>query len=374
MTLLGVEARPQSRTRALLAGVAAGAVAAIVASLISLPLASPDDLLFNTFTVTIGALIAGFGGGFVWWTVRDRPRPVNALWLAAFGALVVVGVVGIVGQIAVLDRLFGFVMILGGTVLAIIALLIPPFTAIRPAWAAVLLVAAIAIGIGFAGQGDEESGELSLSDAPATTEAPQTEDDTPADEAPDVATGEGEDQEPSSAPDSELTLPDDVAGSEYVIASEESEVTYTIDETVQGLAATAVGRTSDLSGTLRLDGTSEVTIDLSTFTSDQSRRDDFVQDRMFSDPVATLSVESLDLPATYTEGDIVETTFVGTFTIQGVSQPVTWIAEARLSGDRLEVAADTDITFSQFELQAPQSGFVQVEDEVRVEVLVVAVA
>ena len=313
MTLLGTEARPQSRTRALLAGVAAGSVAAIVASLISLPLVSPDDLLFNTFTVTLGALIAGFGGGFVWWAVRDRPQPVNDLWITAFGALVVIGIVGLIGQIAVFDRLFGFVMIIGAVVLAIVALLTPPFTRIRPAWAAVVLVAAIAIGIGFAGQGDEESGELSLSEVPAG-EAPTSGKPTAEGDVQDPAPGD----EPAAG--GGPALPDDVAGNEYVIAPQESEVTYTIEETLRGLAATAVGRTSDLSGTLRLDGSSEVIIDLSTFTSDQSRRDSFVQQQMFSDPVATLSVASLELPATYAEGEIVETTFEGTFTSQGVSR------------------------------------------------------
>jgi polyisoprenoid-binding protein YceI len=257
-------------------------------------------------------------------------------------------------------------MILGAVVLAIVALLTPPFTRIRPAWAAVVLVAAIAIGTGFAGQGDEESGELSLSDAPAATDTPVN--DPADDEAPDVTNSQGAESGSGGA----LTFPDDVAGNEYMIAPQESEVTYTIEETLRGLAATAVGRTSDLSGTLRLDGSSKVTIDLSTFTSDQSRRDSFVRQQMFSDPVATLSVASLELPATYTEGEVVQTTFEGTFTIQGVSQPVTWTAEARLTGGRLEVAANTDITFSQFELQAPKSGFVQVEDEVHIEVLVAA--
>lgn len=53
---------------------------------------------------------------------------------------------------------------------------------------------------------------------------------------------------------------------------------------------------------------------------------------------------------------------------------MTWTAEARLTGSRLEVAADADITFSQFQLDAPNTCFVQVEDEIRVEVLVIAEA
>lgn len=174
--------RPRSRTSALLGGVAAGSIAAIVASLVSLPLESPDDLFFNTFTVTLGSLIAGFGGGFVWWAVRDRARPVNDLWIAAFAASIVIGIVGLIGQLAMLDRMFSFMVILGATVLAIVALLTPVLSSIRPAWAAVLLVAAVAVGIGFAGPGDEESGELSLSDAPVATTAPPAAEDPVDDE------------------------------------------------------------------------------------------------------------------------------------------------------------------------------------------------
>ena len=40
-------------------GLLSGAIAAIVASLLSLPLHSPDDAFFNTASVTIGALLVG---------------------------------------------------------------------------------------------------------------------------------------------------------------------------------------------------------------------------------------------------------------------------------------------------------------------------
>ena len=55
-----------SRVRSLFAGMAAGAVAAVVASLVSLPLRSPDDVFANTASVTVGALLAGLFAGYAW--------------------------------------------------------------------------------------------------------------------------------------------------------------------------------------------------------------------------------------------------------------------------------------------------------------------
>ena len=59
--------------------------------------------------------------------------------------------------------------------------------------------------------------------------------------------------------------------------------TYSVPETLaaSGLAAVAVGRTTTLSGMIDLDGVSEISIDLTTFRSDQRRRDSNVA-RLFS--------------------------------------------------------------------------------------------
>ena len=47
----------------LLAGMGAGAIGAIVASLVSLPLASPDEVIANTLSVTVVSLLIGLAGG-----------------------------------------------------------------------------------------------------------------------------------------------------------------------------------------------------------------------------------------------------------------------------------------------------------------------
>lgn len=64
---------------------------------------------------------------------------------------------------------------------------------------------------------------------------------------------------------------------------ESGVATYSVPETLaaSGLAAVAVGRTTTLSGMIDLDGVSEISIDLTTFRSDQSRRDSNVA-RLFS--------------------------------------------------------------------------------------------
>ena len=64
--MAGVTERPV--VRGLAAGLIAGAVGALIASAVSLPLHSPDDVFFNTATVTIAALLAarplGYCGGY----------------------------------------------------------------------------------------------------------------------------------------------------------------------------------------------------------------------------------------------------------------------------------------------------------------------
>ena len=73
--------------RPVLAGLVSGSTAAVVASLVSLPLRSPDDILFNSATVTVGALFAGLAAGALWRVLsgRNRYTAFGVLWLVGFG-------------------------------------------------------------------------------------------------------------------------------------------------------------------------------------------------------------------------------------------------------------------------------------------------
>lgn len=333
-----------------LAGLAGGAVGALLASLVSLPLESPDDVVFNTFTVTLGALVAGTIMGVVWWALPERKdRP---LW---FGAACLAGVAVAAALAfafeAALEGTIGFMIPLAAIVFACIAAVTPRISAAPRArsWVAGLALALVAlvVGIGLMGQGDEESGRLELPEPRPTAEGGT----------------------------SVVTI-DDVAGVEFQVVPGESVATYTVREKLASMPTTteAVGRTTSLEGVIRLDGVSTITADLSTLQSDQARRDNFIRERIFNeDPVATFTLDPLpDLPTEYREGETVTRQVTGTLTIRGVSRPQTFQVEARLSGGTLEIVGRTDFTWADFQIDPPNTPLVTVEDYVHLEVLLIA--
>lgn len=342
----------------LLYGLIAGAVAAIVASLVQLPLTSPDDAAFNAATVTAGALAAGLVLGVAWTTLSRLPNGMM-LYVGVAAALFAIGVAGAFVMETQLDRSFEFIVPLAAIVVAIAApltvlLSMAPLPAMTQyGGTGVALVAALAIGIGLAGQGDSESGELSLPDVSAN---------------PTAAPGQ------TPAPSVSLT-PDDVAGVVYTVG-EGSELTYTVREKLANLPteSDAVGRTSDLSGTIQLDGVTMVQGDMSTLTSDQTRRDNAIQDRVFQgDTTVSIVIDGLELPDEYTSGDTFTATLIADTTVVGVTAPLTYTIEARLVGNELHVLATTDFTWDVFNITPPSiSGFVTVTDNVHIEVLLIA--
>jgi polyisoprenoid-binding protein YceI len=341
-------------------GLVGGGIAAIVASLVSLPLDSPDDAIFNTATVTICALAVGLFEGVLWQVASLRGRALP-LYIAGSVAAFALAVVAVFLFEVALEGSIAFALPLAAIVF-VIAAAVPPLVdaldlsrAVQLGGAGISVVAALAIGIGLSGMGDEESGRLELPDANPT-------------DAPAVAsTGT-----PSEG--GEALTAADVAGVVYVV-SDGSELTYTVREKLASLPASsdAVGRTNTLSGQVTLDGTSEVTVDLTTLTSNQDRRDNRVREMFAGDPIAQVTFDNLTLPESYVPGTEYTGTATGTATISGVQEPLTFEIEARLQGEELHVVGRTDFTWDDFQLTPPNfPGFVQVEDNVHIEVLVIA--
>jgi polyisoprenoid-binding protein YceI len=350
----------------LLSGLPAGAIAAIVASLVSLPLDSPDDVIFNTATVTVAALVVGLWLGVVWQVLGERP---SGLVLYGGAAIATFGVAVVVALISepLLSGSIRFMLPIEATVFLIAAPLVPLLTTLsmprtyQLGSSGAAVVVALAIGIGLSGQGDSESGRLELPDVSAPTTAPTIAGQTPP---------------ASETPAASVVTIDDVAGKVYTVVADESELTYTVREKLANLPASsdAVGRTSSLSGTLRLDGMTEVTADLSTLSSDQDRRDNYIRQNLFStDPNVIFVVDALPaLPDEYTEGETYTGTITGTATIRGVQGPITMEVEARLIGDELQVVGRTDFTWDDFDIPPPNTPVVTVEDNVHIEVLIIA--
>jgi polyisoprenoid-binding protein YceI len=135
-------------------------------------------------------------------------------------------------------------------------------------------------------------------------------------------------------------------------------------------SATAVGRTGDVAGTITIEGdtlvAAEFTVDMSTITTNESRRDDRVQSALETGqfPTATFTLtEPVSLGAAATTGEPVSVSAPGDLTIHGVTNQVTFALDAQLVGDTIVVVGSTDTLFSDYNVQVPDSQVVlSVED------------
>lgn len=151
-----------------------------------------------------------------------------------------------------------------------------------------------------------------------------------------------------------------------------SFVGFRIEEELQGIGSTtAVGRTGDVTGTVAIDGTTVTTasfeVDLTTITTDDSRRDDNVQDALDIGefPTATFVLSSsLDFGSAAAEGESVAVTATGDLTIHGVTRTIDMPLEAQLVGDTIVVIGSVDIVFADYDVEVPESQIIiSVEDE-----------
>ena len=141
----------------LLAGLGAGAIGAIVASLVSLPLRSPDETIANTLSVTVVSLLVGVAGGGLWRRLRaTRNGRRTFLWTQAGGMLVALIAVAVIDRLY-LGQLAPYALPLAILIFASVALLTPLLAASHlPAWSMWLLTAgALLIGAGLLGRGSE---------------------------------------------------------------------------------------------------------------------------------------------------------------------------------------------------------------------------
>ncbi len=352
---------------AVLAGLGAGALAAVAAAMLSLPLRSPDDAFFNTASVTLGALLLGLLAGLLWWAACRRARPLRRLagWLLAGLVLVTVAVLAFeAAPGAPLEGVASFVLPLAALAFGVVGVLTPLLArpVLRPAWSGPsAAVVAMALGFALAGEGDAQSGRLALPALPNSTPAAAAQS-----EAGPAAGG--------------ILRPQDVAGVVFTVVPGESTATYTVREKLARLPlpSNAVGRTTAITGTIRLDGgPSTITVDLRTLESDQPMRDRFIRERggIQSEryPYAQFTVTQLDLPGEYRMGETVSRAVTGMMKIREVERPLTFQVEARLQDNTLYIAGRTDFTWADFNIPPPNvAGVVQVEDNVHIEVLIVA--
>ncbi len=364
MSSRGARTKTRRSVWPILAGLLAGSVGAVLASLASLPLRSPDDLFANSASVTFAALLIGLAGGVIWRRLAGDRRMFLLYAGAGFVAAIIVLV--ILEVVVALDRFISFGVPLAAIIFAAVGFLTPVFTDMSiPRWTPLAaVVAAMIVGGSLSSFGDGESGDLSLDDLPVLTVAPEGGSTAP-------TTSAGATQPPTDGP---LTIPSDLPSQAFSFAT--GTATWAVPETFTAGSreVTAVGRSEQLSGRIEIDGPSEFTVDLTTFVSDQDRRDNVVR-RLFADePIAIFATTDLVLPAFYTEGEVFAADITGDMTINGVTRSVTWSIEARLVGNQMDVAAALDIVLTDFGVEPPSNASVTVVDAARLEVLFSAIA
>jgi polyisoprenoid-binding protein YceI len=142
-----------------------------------------------------------------------------------------------------------------------------------------------------------------------------------------------------------------------------SFVGFRIDEELAGVGATeAVGRTGDVTGGITIEGTTVTVgsfeVDMTTITTNESRRDDRVQSALATDqfPTATFELTApIELGAGAADGEEVTATAVGDLTVKGTTQSIEMPIQARLVDGTVVLVGSTEITFADFGVEVPSA-------------------
>jgi len=153
----------------------------------------------------------------------------------------------------------------------------------------------------------------------------------------------------------------------YVIDPAQSMMRYRVREELMSIGATtAVGETSSVIGQFIFDAEgnplpcSQIAVDLRTLKSDSSRRDGYLYNNTLESETYPLAifvlseVEGLDGPMP--EGEEVDITLVGNFTVHGVTKLVRWQTTATLEDGVITGTAVTQFEMPDFGITPPKVG------------------
>jgi polyisoprenoid-binding protein YceI len=162
-------------------------------------------------------------------------------------------------------------------------------------------------------------------------------------------------------------------------ATSASQVGYRVDEVLFGSHATAVGRTSKVTGTLVVAGTdvtkASFTVDMASVASDRERRDGQYRNRiMETSRFPTSSFEltrPIALKALPANGVTVSATATGRLTLHGQTKDVTFAVKAKRDGAAIQVNGSIPVVFADWGIPDASFGPAQVEDHGTLEFLLV---
>lgn len=158
--------------------------------------------------------------------------------------------------------------------------------------------------------------------------------------------------------------------------SDGSAAGYRVEEVLNGQDVTVVGRTSDVTGTVVVEGTDVVSatveVDMTTITTDSSNRDDQFLSILSTDEFPSAGfVLTAPMDVSGIADGVATVDGTGDLTIAGVTQSVTVAFEAQSTAEGVEVTGTVPVSFEDYGIDAPDLGFVKVEDAGTVEMLLV---
>ncbi len=148
-------------------------------------------------------------------------------------------------------------------------------------------------------------------------------------------------------------------------------VGFRVQEDLAGIgSATAVGRTNAVEGSMTIAGnqvtSAEFTVDLTQITTNDSRRNQRVQQALETDsfPQATFKLtQPIDLGANAADGSEINVTAEGDLTIHGVTKPVQFPLQAKLVNGTVVVVGKIDVNFSDYGVEVPKAPIVLSVDD-----------
>jgi len=139
---------------------------------------------------------------------------------------------------------------------------------------------------------------------------------------------------------------------------------YRVKEVLFGQSTTAVGRTSDVTGSMTIGGTTVNTasfsVDMTTVTSDQNGRNGQFQGRIMDTaqyPTATFELTSpINLAPVPKEGVVAKYDATGKLTLHGTTKTVTIPLETKRTGNVIQVQGILPIHFADYNIDNPSGG------------------
>lgn len=206
---------------------------------------------------------------------------------------------------------------------------------------------------------------------PVPTDTPVPEPtDTPVPEPEPTNTPEPEPEPAATAEPQQETETESSAapgvGQNFVIAAEESEARFIIDEELFGQPKTVIGATNAITGELTVDAANPagsvigtIQIDAGTFITDNDRRNGAIRRFILQSNqyqyITFKATEFMGLPGAAAAGDEIQFEITGELTVRDITQPVLFIVTMQVVSDtELRGTAATIVVREDYNLTIPQ--------------------